>query len=141
MMYDRERAQQPASGSPNLAEQHALQEPLHESPRPTGGQAPGTDDAARASGPALLARGERDKLTVRLQQALNTFVESPRQAVEEADGIFDEAVTRLTEALTERRRVLRTGWQGAGQGTEVQTEELRQALQQYRETAERLLRM
>lgn len=76
---------------------------------------------------------------MRLRQALNTFVESPRQAVEEADGVFDEAVTQLTETLAERRRALRAAWQG--QDTEAQTEELRLALRQYKETTEVLLRM
>ncbi|MEU5689331.1 hypothetical protein [Streptomyces venezuelae] len=87
----------------------------------------------------LLPPSDRDKLTMRLQQALNTFVESPRQALEEADGVFDEAVTQLTATLAERHRVLRAGWRG--QDTEAQTEELRLALRQYRETTELLLRM
>ncbi|MFD9196209.1 hypothetical protein ACFWCA_49465, partial [Streptomyces phaeochromogenes] len=84
-------------------------------------------------------QGERDKLTLRLQQALNTFIDSPRQAVEEADSVFDEVTTHFTNTLTEQRRVLRSGWQG--QDTEAQTEELRVALRQYRELTERLLRM
>ncbi|MEH0471650.1 hypothetical protein QA943_22890 [Streptomyces sp. B21-097] len=89
--------------------------------------------------PEMLPQGERDKLTLRLQQALNTFVDSPRQAVEEADSVFDEVTTHFTNTLTERRRVLRSGWQG--QDTEAQTEELRVALRQYREITERLLHM
>ncbi|WP_327668351.1 MULTISPECIES: hypothetical protein [unclassified Streptomyces] len=76
---------------------------------------------------------------MRLRQALNTFVDSPHRAVEEADSVFAEAITHLTEALTERRRVLRAGWQG--QDTEAQTEELQLALQQYRMNTELLLRM
>jgi len=59
--------------------------------------------------PEMLPQGERDKLTLRLQQALNTFVDSPRQAVEEADSVFDEVTTHFTNTLTERRRVLRSG--------------------------------
>ncbi|QEV18173.1 hypothetical protein [Streptomyces alboniger] len=114
MTYDIERARQPAdTESPDLA--------------PSSHQT------------ALLSKGDRDRLTLRLQKALNLFVESPRQAVQEADGAFEEAVTQLTTALTERRRTLRTDWQDLG--TEAQTEELRLALRQYRETTERLLRM
>ncbi|MFD0385800.1 hypothetical protein ACFQ2B_35960 [Streptomyces stramineus] len=66
-------------------------------------------------------------------------MENPHQAVEEADGVFDEAVAQLTETLAERRRVLRASWRN--QGTEAQTEELRLALRQYKEITELLLRM
>lgn len=106
---------------------------------------PPTGSPAHAAGPGsepgsvLLPQDERDKLGLRLQQALSTFVDSPRQAVEEADGLFDDAVRHLTETLTERRRTLREGWQG--HDTEAHTEELRLALRQYREATERLLRI
>lgn len=120
-----ERTEQPRTGSPAP--------PIHPArPDRTPDRTPGG-----APGPVLLPQDERDKLTMRLQQTLNTFVESPRQAVEEAEGLFDDAVTRLTESLTEHRRVLRASWQG--QDTDAQTEELRLALRQYRESTERLL--
>lgn len=104
-----------------------------------GTHTPGAHTPASDVGSALLPQHEHDKLGLRLQQALNTFVESPRQAVEEADSLFDEAVRHLTETLTERRRVLRASWQG--HDTEAHTEELRLALRQYREATERLLRI
>ncbi|WP_191094881.1 hypothetical protein [Streptomyces kanamyceticus] len=139
MMYDQERAQQAQGGRPDLVEQHAGQAPRTESARAPREPAASADASVRTPGPTLLAQGERDKLIMRLQQALNGFVESPRQAVEEADGVFDEAVTQLTETLAERRRVLRASWQG--QDSEAQTEELRLALRQYKETTELLLHM
>ena len=76
---------------------------------------------------------------MRLRQALNNFVESPRQAVEDADSAFDEVATHLTDTLAKRRRVLRASWQS--QDTKAETEELRLALRQYREITERLLRV
>ncbi|MFH8484260.1 hypothetical protein [Streptomyces longisporoflavus] len=94
---------------------------------------------AHATGAVLLPQDERDKLNLRLQQALSTFVESPRQAVEEADSLYDDAVRHLTETLAERRRSLRTSWQDMD--TEAHTEELRLALRQYRESMEQLLRV
>ncbi|GGR80046.1 hypothetical protein GCM10010252_18180 [Streptomyces aureoverticillatus] len=103
------------------------------------GSGPGTGGPAHAQAAMLLSPGDRDKLTARLQQALRTFVENPHQAVQEADQVFDEAATHLTDALTERRRALRESWQD--QGTEAQTEELRLALRQYQESTERLLRV
>ncbi|MEU1482912.1 hypothetical protein [Streptomyces sp. NPDC005752] len=113
---------------------------------PAPGEAPGASHAERAghheahgAGQPLVPQGARDQLAQRMQQAVTDFVESPRRAVEEADSTFDEIVAGLTQALTERRRVLRAGWQG--QDTEAQTEELRVALQRYRDVSEQLLRI
>uniref|UniRef100_A0AAU2V0F9 Uncharacterized protein n=1 Tax=Streptomyces sp. NBC_00003 TaxID=2903608 RepID=A0AAU2V0F9_9ACTN len=134
MLYDSERARQPAAEGPDLDKQHA--------PRTTGPQpskAPGEPftGAAGSERRRLLPAGERDKLAVRLQQAVNNFVDGPRHAVEEADCTVDEMVTLLTNALAERQRILRANWRS--QDTQAETEELRVALRQYRETAEQLL--
>ncbi|MFE9247774.1 hypothetical protein [Streptomyces sp. NPDC007088] len=66
----------------------------------------------------LVAGEVREQLGQRLQQALNEFVDSPRAAVEEADRILEDAVARLTEALSSRRGDLRASWDGsAGTGS------------------------
>ncbi|MFF2729461.1 hypothetical protein ACFVS9_16355 [Streptomyces sp. NPDC058008] len=88
---------------------------------------------------SLIAGDDHDKLSQRMQQAVTDFVESPRRAVEEADSTFDEIVSGLTQALADRRRDLRASWQE--QDTEAQTEELRVALQRYRDLSEQLLRI
>ncbi|MER5663446.1 hypothetical protein [Streptomyces mirabilis] len=110
--------------------EHARREPGTNADSPSPDRKPTSD---------MLAQGERDKLTLRLQQAFSTFVDSPRQAVEEADTVFDDVTTQFTDTLKERRRALRASWQDPG--TEAQTEELRLALRQYREITEGLLRM
>ncbi|MER5895845.1 hypothetical protein [Streptomyces sp. NPDC001876] len=111
--------------------------------RPSTASAQAGRQAARPeatpAGMPLLPVKEQESLTERMQQAVADFVESPRQAVEEAESTFDRIVADLTEALEERRRSLRTSWQA--QDTEAQTEELRVALQQYRDVGERLLRV
>ena len=67
--------------------------------------------------------------------------------MEEADRVLEELAARLTAAVTERRRTLRGTWQAAGQGegergsSSTDTEQLRLALRDYRELAERLLRI
>ncbi|MEV6795593.1 hypothetical protein AB0M87_27205 [Streptomyces sp. NPDC051320] len=94
---------------------------------------------AASDTPTLLPAGERDRLTLRLQQAVNGFVDSPEQAVEQADRIFEEAVTRMTGTLTERSSALRTAWKGTEQGPA--TEDLRLLLRDYRALTERLLRL
>ncbi|MFD4411131.1 MULTISPECIES: hypothetical protein [unclassified Streptomyces] len=115
-----------------------------QAPRTDPAQAPrepgtSTDSPDRNPGPELVPPGDRDKLTLRLQQALNTFVDSPRHAVEEADTGFDEIAAPFTHTLAERRRVLRASRQDPD--TDAQTEELRLVLRQYREITERLLHM
>ncbi|MHA5050722.1 hypothetical protein [Streptomyces sp. SD15] len=115
MMYDQTRAQQPPDHRPGSAE------------RRTPGPEP------------LLPSDEANELTLRLQHALNTFADSPRQALEEAEGAFDEAVAHLVSALAERRHALHAGWQD--QDPESPSAELRLALRQYREITQRLLRM
>lgn len=113
-MYDQARAQQPADRPPGLA----------------GHRAPSTEP--------LLPSEERDKIARRLGHAVNTFADTPGEALEEAEGAFDEATEALVNALRERRRVLRAGWQD--QDAETQSAELRLALREYREITGRLLR-
>ncbi|MET7370703.1 hypothetical protein ABZS61_33545 [Streptomyces sp. NPDC005566] len=112
--------------------------------RPSTASAPsGRPDGRPRATPAntpLLPVKEQESLAERMQQAVAEFVESPRQAVEEAESTFDRIVADLTEALEERKRTLRTSWQ-AQESTEARTEELRVALQQYRDVGERLLRV
>ena len=74
--------------------------PVHAPGRPAGplpGKAP------------LFPQDESDKLTRRLQEALNTFVDGPRRSVEEAAGVLEEAAARLTKTLAERPRSMRAG--------------------------------
>ncbi|MFJ8590303.1 hypothetical protein [Streptomyces sp. NPDC093598] len=92
----------------------------------------------------LLAHDESDKLGAQLQHAVAGFVDGPRAAVEEADHVLEEIAARFTEAVTQRRRTLRHSWQSVegGEGKSVSsadTEQLRLALKDYRELAERLL--
>ena len=55
--------------------------------------------------------------------------------------MVEEIAGRFTEALTRRRRALRTSWQDgeADKAAHSDTEQLRLALRDYRELAERLL--
>lgn len=139
MTYDQERAQEPANLGPKSAKRRAAQATPAEPTRPPLQSGATTEAAGRTGNPMLIPQGDRDKMTMRLQQALNSFVEDPHGAVREADGVFDDAATHLANTLTERHRTLRAGWQDMG--TSAQTEELRLALKQYQEITERLLRI
>ncbi|MEU2537030.1 hypothetical protein [Streptomyces iakyrus] len=112
---------------------------------PRGDHGTGPDKAGSAKNRAhLLAHEESDKLGSQLQHAVAGFVDGPRAAVEEADHVLEEIAARFTEAVTQRRRTLRHSWQSVegGEGRSVSsadTEQLRLALKDYRELAERLL--
>ncbi len=66
--------------------------------------------------------------------------------MEEADRVLEEIASRFTDAVARRRRTLRTAWQGSPAGeegpvTSADTEQLRLALRDYRELADRLLHL
>lgn len=105
----------------------------------TGLSAGTSSGAGTVSGSQLLPHGERDKLGLRLQQAVNQFVDEPRRAVEEADHVLEEAARHIADTLAEHRRSLRGSWESKDRETE--TEELRVALRKYREVTERLLQL
>ncbi|MEU6381414.1 hypothetical protein [Streptomyces sp. NPDC046909] len=108
---------------------------------PAGHEAAAKGDGSHRG--RLLPHDECDKLSLRLQHAVAGFVDGPRTSVEEADRVMEEVATRVTDALTRRRRTLRTSWQDGAdkQGNAGDTEQLRLALRDYRELADRLLHL
>ncbi|MEU9386377.1 hypothetical protein AB0D38_37900, partial [Streptomyces sp. NPDC048279] len=103
--------------------------PRHGRPDPEAGEGP------------LMPNEECGQLEERLQHALTGFVDEPRAAVEEADRAVEELSARFTDAVDRRRRTLRGSWQDTDRdhpGT-TDTEQLRLALREYRELADRLL--
>ncbi|WP_324792602.1 hypothetical protein SJX93_01345 [Streptomyces cyaneofuscatus] len=142
----------PASGTPHAAKTHA--DPARtEAARETGrttdtasssrtGTGATTDtgrEAATGKDRPLFSADEREKFDARIHQAVAGFVENPRQAVQEADAAFDEVVAGLTKALADRSRLLRADRDG--ERSDAETEDLRIALQQYRDLTERLVRL
>ncbi|MER6852795.1 hypothetical protein [Streptomyces flaveolus] len=116
----------------------------------TGATGTGTGNdigaGTRAEGAAgthgLLPHEECDRLGQRLQHAVAEFVDAPRASVEEADRVLEELAARFTDAVAHRRRTLRTSWQETGEqtrATSTDTEQLRLALRDYRELADRLM--
>jgi len=66
-----------------------------------------------------------------------TFVDEPRTAVEQADTLVADVIRELARVFAEERGQLEAAW---AQGTDVSTEDLRQALQRYRDFFHLLLR-
>ncbi|MFI5724680.1 hypothetical protein [Streptomyces cyaneofuscatus] len=128
----------PASGTPHAAKTHA-DLARTEATRETGRTTDTGRDAAAGKDRPLFSADEREKFDARIHQAVAGFVENPRQAVQEADAAFDEVVAGLTKALADRSRLLRADRDG--ERSDAETEDLRIALQQYRDLTERLVRL
>jgi hypothetical protein len=93
------------------------------------------DNRAVASTP-LFPGEELEGLRARWKEIQTAFVDEPRKAVEEADGLVASAMKRLAEVFAEERSRLEQQWD---RGDSVSTEALRVALQRYRAFFDRLL--
>lgn len=96
--------------------------------------APEVDSRSEA---APLFSPEESKTLHSQWDAIQTgFVDEPRQAVQQADGLVANAMKRLAEIFAEERGHLDQQWDRGG---DVSTEELRVALRRYRSFFGRLL--
>ena len=91
---------------------------------------------AGADSAPLFPNNELDDLRSRWNTVQTTFVDEPRRAVEQADGLVASAMKRLAEVFAEERSKLEKQWD---RGDNVSTEDLRVALQRYRSFFHRLL--
>jgi hypothetical protein len=84
----------------------------------------------------LFPGDELSGLRTRWKEIQTAFVDEPRKAVEQADGLVASAMTRLAEEFANERAGLEKQWD---RGDSVSTEDLRVALQRYRSFFDRLL--
>ena len=86
----------------------------------------------------LFNQADTDRFQSSWSNVQASFVDEPRQAVEQADQLVDSMIKRLTEGFANERARLEESW---SRGTEVSTEDLRQALRRYRSFFDRLLHL
>jgi len=84
----------------------------------------------------LFPSSELETLRTRWKEVQTAFVDEPRRAVEQADGLVASAIKRLAEVFADERSRLEKQWD---RGDSVSTEDLRVALQRYRSFFDRLL--
>src|ERR1700756_4551508 len=84
----------------------------------------------------LFPTAELEGLRTRWKEIQTAFVDEPRKAVEQADGLVASAMKRLAEVFAQERSGLEQQWD---RGDNVSTEDLRVALQRYRSFFDRLL--
>lgn len=84
----------------------------------------------------LFSGDDAERFRSRWQEVQANFVDEPRQAVQDADGLVAELMQRLAETFSEERSSLESQWDS---GEDASTEDLRVALQRYRSFFDRLL--
>jgi hypothetical protein len=112
--------------------------------RPAGEVAPVANSEVRSASETrnasdtapLFPSSELEELRNRWSGVQTAFVDEPRRAVEQADGLVASAMKRLAEVFAEERSKLEQQWD---RGDNVSTEDLRIALQRYRSFFHRLL--
>jgi hypothetical protein len=84
----------------------------------------------------LFPADQAGRFTERWQEIQATFVDEPRQSVEDADTLVADLMQRLAGSFANERERLEAQWD---KGDDVSTEDLRVALTRYRSFFERLL--
>jgi hypothetical protein len=128
----------------DLAQSKRPAVPAEMRPRPVPAEAAGAEHpetssvSSQAVGDAtpLIPNSELDDLRGKWNTVQTAFVDEPRRAVEQADGLVAAAMKRLAEVFAEERGRLEKQWD---RGDNVSTEDLRVALQRYRSFFHRLL--
>jgi hypothetical protein len=93
-------------------------------------------DTVQPSDDGLLFAADTSGLRSRWDDVQAAFVDDPADCVQKADTLVAEVVDQLTAAFSEARSRLEAQW---ARGEQASTEDLRLALQRYREFFQRLL--
>jgi hypothetical protein len=91
---------------------------------------------ARDDEQQLLLEDGGDQFAERWQKIQTSFVDEPRESVQQADTLVSDLMERLTAGFSEERERLEAQWD---RGDDVSTEDLRVALRRYRSFFDRLL--
>ena len=84
----------------------------------------------------LLPPDQAQHFTTRWQEIQGSFVDQPRESVEQADALVTDLMQQLTAGFSNERQNLEAQWD---RGDDVSTEDLRVALTRYRSFFDRLL--
>ncbi|HTE86774.1 MAG TPA: hypothetical protein VK821_18825 [Dehalococcoidia bacterium] len=100
--------------------------------------APAAQNGAAAAGAQapLLTEDKAAGFRARWDTIQASFVDEPRQSVEQADSLVAEAIKHLAEVFAKERSTLEEQW---SRGDTVSTDALRLGLQRYRSFFQRLL--
>ena len=97
---------------------------------------PGREGIRTEATAQLFPNNELESFRTRWDDIQTAFVDEPRKAVEQADGLVASAMQRLAEVFANERSRLEKQWD---RGDNVSTEDLRIAFTRYRSFFQRLL--
>ncbi|HUA47275.1 MAG TPA: hypothetical protein VMA77_18710 [Solirubrobacteraceae bacterium] len=95
-----------------------------------------SSETPSANGNPLLSEELSMTFQRRWEEVQTRFVDEPRGAVEDADGLVANLMQQLAQGFAQERERLEAQW---GRGEDFSTEDLRVALQRYRSFFQRLL--
>ena len=98
-------------------------------------RSPGESQATGASGEQLVSREAAMDFKARWEAIQQGFVDDPRSSVSDADSLVSDVLQQLSNGFDEQHRQLEGQWSNG----EPDTEDLRSALQRYRDFFDRLL--
>lgn len=101
--------------------------------KPAGGDGASSQESGASS---LLPSDKADSFGRRWTDIQSNFVDEPKTAVRNADGLVSEVIQELSSRFAQERQGLEHQWSGGG---DVSTEDLRMALRHYRDFFQRLL--
>jgi hypothetical protein len=101
-----------------------------------GGTPVNRAEPAPAANRPLFPEDVANEFRSKWDQIQTSFVDEPRSAVQQADELVAQAIKRLAESFANERNRLESQWD---RGDQVNTEDLRVALQTYRSFFQRLL--
>lgn len=108
-----------------------------ETVRSEPGDGPGVR-AGDGQGEPVIPRSESEEFRRRWESIQASFIDAPREAVDDADRLVEELTERIAQRFGAERGALDERWE---EGDEVSTEDLRLSLQRYRGFFDRLLRL
>lgn len=121
-----------ASGEPQTRDRSQTDE---DSAKRQSVPTPAASTSGQQHGP-LLPDDQSDRFTARWQEIQTSFVDQPRDSVEQADALVADLMQRLAASFSNERQRLEAQWD---RGDDVSTEDLRVALTRYRSFFDRLL--
>jgi len=132
-MSDRELTTRDLAGTSDVPHEDVDEDPAAVEDGAGTGPSTASPDAGREP---LLPGDQSDRFTARWQEIQGSFVDQPRESVEQADALVADLMQRLAAGFSSERERLEGQW---GRGDDVSTEDLRVALTRYRSFFDRLL--
>lgn len=120
----------------DLASPESTGEPASQAQAVAAPEAPPEAQTSTEADEPLLTSELSATFQRRWEEIQTRFVDQPRGAVEDADGLVANLMQQLAEGFAQERERLEAQWD---RGEDISTEDLRVALQRYRSFFQRLL--